>query len=233
MPQGDNMLEVLLAGGVDLFRAVRMMIPPAWQNVDSMDSELRAFYEYNSMHMEPWDGPAGVVMTDGRQAVCMLDRNGLRPARWVITKNGYITLASEIGTYGYKPEDVVAKGRVGPGQMLAVDTQTGEVLHTQDIDDRLKSAYPYKRWLKQEANYLESALPDHGHIPAPSNVAAAAGLSRARLKCSMFFDFFEDVSSGIAGQEFVRGFPGFRGFRGNGGRKRSSEPPFHTRRGSG
>jgi glutamate synthase (NADPH/NADH) large chain len=154
----DNMLEVLLTGGMELHRAVRLMVPPAWQNVEIMDGDLRAFYEYNSMHMEPWDGPAGVVMTDGRQAVCMLDRNGLRPARWVITKNGYITLASEIGTYGYRPEDVVAKGRVGPGQILAVDTQTGEVLHTSDIDERLKSAYPYKRWLKEEAQYLESAL---------------------------------------------------------------------------
>ncbi|MCE8011114.1 glutamate synthase large subunit [Halomonas daqingensis] len=154
----DNMLEVLLMGGMELHRAVRMMVPPAWQNVETMGAELRAFYEYNSMHMEPWDGPAGLVMTDGRQAVCMLDRNGLRPARWVITKNGYITLASEIGTYDYKPQDVVAKGRVGPGQILAVDTQTGEVLHTGDIDERLKSAYPYKRWLKEEAHYLESAL---------------------------------------------------------------------------
>ncbi|MDN3553364.1 glutamate synthase large subunit [Halomonas almeriensis] len=154
----DNMLEVLLTGGMDLHRAVRMMVPPAWQNVEMMDGDLRAFYEYNSMHAEPWDGPAGVVMTDGRQALCMLDRNGLRPARWVITRNGYITLASEIGTYDYRPEDVVAKGRVGPGQVLAVDTETGEVLHTRDIDERLKSAYPYKRWLKQEANYLESAL---------------------------------------------------------------------------
>mgnify|MGYP000253511699 FL=1 len=80
-----------------------MMIPPAWQNVDTMDADLRSFYEYNSMHMEPWDGPAGVVMSDGRYAVCLLDRNGLRPSRWVITKNGYITLASEIGTYGYQP----------------------------------------------------------------------------------------------------------------------------------
>ncbi|QFU00469.1 Glutamate synthase [NADPH] large chain precursor [Halomonas sp. THAF5a] len=154
----DNMLEVLLTGGMELHRAVRMMVPPAWQNVELMDADLRAFYEYNSMHMEPWDGPAGVVMTDGRQAVCMLDRNGLRPARWVITRNGFITLASEIGTYDYAPEDVVAKGRVGPGQILAVDTQTGEVLHTSDIDQRLKAAYPYKRWLKQEAQYLESAL---------------------------------------------------------------------------
>ena len=154
----DNMLEVLLAGGVDLFRAVRMMIPPAWQNVDTMDSELRAFYEYNSMHMEPWDGPAGLVLSDGRYAVCMLDRNGLRPARWVITKDDFITLASEIGTYDYKPEDVVAKGRVGPGQMLAIDTESGEVLHTKDVDNRLKSAQPYKRWLRENSLRVETTL---------------------------------------------------------------------------
>ncbi|MDC8805041.1 glutamate synthase large subunit [Halomonas pacifica] len=154
----DNMLEVLMTGGMDIYSAIRMMVPPAWQNVETMDGALRAFYEYNSMHMEPWDGPAGMVMTDGRNAVCMLDRNGLRPARWVITKNGYITLASEIGTYDYAPEEVVAKGRVGPGQVLGIDTETGQVLHTADVDERLKSAYPYKRWLKERAHYLESAL---------------------------------------------------------------------------
>ncbi|HLT12947.1 MAG TPA: glutamate synthase large subunit [Marinobacter sp.] len=154
----DNMLEVLLAGGVDLFRAVRMMIPPAWQNVDTMDADLRAFYEFNSMHMEPWDGPAGLVMSDGRYALCMLDRNGLRPARWVITKDDFITLASEVGTYGYTPDDVVAKGRVGPGQMLAIDTETAEVLHTQDIDQRLKTAQPYKRWLRENALRVETTL---------------------------------------------------------------------------
>ncbi len=154
----DNMLEVLLAGGVDMFRALRMMIPPAWQNVETMDADLRAFYEYNSMHMEPWDGPAGVVMTDGRHAVCLLDRNGLRPARWVITRNGFITLASEVGTYGYQSEDVVAKGRVGPGQILAVDTSTGEVLQSRDVDNRLKKTKPYKRWLRENALRLEAKL---------------------------------------------------------------------------
>ncbi len=154
----DNMLELLLAGGMDLFQAVRMMVPPAWQNVENMDPALRAFYEYNSMHMEPWDGPAGVVMTEGRHAVCMLDRNGLRPARWVITRNDYITLASEIGVYSYRPEDVVAKGRVGPGQILAVDTETGQVLHTGDIDDRLKVRQPYGRWLRDSAVRIEATL---------------------------------------------------------------------------
>lgn len=107
----DNMLEMLLAGGMELHRAVRMLVPPAWQNVEGMDADLRAFYEYISMHMEPWDGPAGLVMTDGRHAVCTLDRNGLRPSRWVITKDDIITVASEVGVYNYAPEDVVAKGR--------------------------------------------------------------------------------------------------------------------------
>ncbi|WP_263226917.1 glutamate synthase large subunit [Pseudomonas alabamensis] len=156
----DNMLELMVTGGIDLFRGVRMIIPPAWQNVETMDADLRAFYEYNSMHMEPWDGPAGVVMTEGRHAVCLLDRNGLRPARWVTTTNGYITLASEIGVWDYKPEDVIAKGRVGPGQIFAVDTETGQILDTDAIDNRLKSRHPYKRWLRQHALRIQANLSD-------------------------------------------------------------------------
>jgi len=159
----DNMLELLVTGGMNLFRGLRMIIPPAWQNVETMDPDLRAFYEFNSMHMEPWDGPAGVVLTDGRHAVCLLDRNGLRPARWVTTKNGYITLASEVGVWDYKPEDVLAKGRVGPGQILAVDTHTGKVLHTDDIDNRLKAQQPYKKWLRQNALRIQSTLDDNDH----------------------------------------------------------------------
>ncbi|WP_428241373.1 glutamate synthase large subunit [Gynuella sp.] len=154
----DNMLDLLLTGGMDVFRAVRTMIPPAWQNVEHIDSDLKAFYELNSMHMEPWDGPAGVVLTDGRYAICLLDRNGLRPARWMIHKNGYITLASEIGVWNYKPEDVISKGRVGPGRIMAVDTHTGEFLETEEIDNRLKSRYPYKQWLKKHAVRLRSNL---------------------------------------------------------------------------
>ncbi|WP_139674133.1 glutamate synthase large subunit [Pseudomonas sp. F16(2018)] len=156
----DNMLELMVTGGIDLFRGVRMLVPPAWQNVETMDADLRAFYEYNSMHMEPWDGPAGIVMTEGRHAVCLLDRNGLRPARWVTTTNGYITIASEIGVWGYQPEDVVAKGRVGPGQILAVDTETGQILDTDAIDNRLKSRHPYKRWLRQHATRIQATLSD-------------------------------------------------------------------------
>ncbi|MET1081211.1 MAG: glutamate synthase large subunit [Pseudomonas sp.] len=159
----DNMLELMVTGGIDLFRGVRMLIPPAWQNVETMDADLRAFYEFNSMHMEPWDGPAGVVLTDGRHAVCLLDRNGLRPARWVTTTNGYITLASEIGVWGYRPDEVIAKGRVGPGQIFAVDTETGQVLSTDDIDNRLKSRHPYKQWLRKNALRIRATLDDNDH----------------------------------------------------------------------
>jgi glutamate synthase (NADPH/NADH) large chain len=150
----DNMLELLVVGGMDLHRAVRMLVPPAWQNMPTMDDDLRAFYEYNSMHIEPWDGPAGLVITDGRYAVCTLDRNGLRPSRWVMTKDGHITVASEVGVHNYQPEDVVAKGRLGPGQILSIDTETGELLHTADVDQQLKSSKPYKQWLESQSTIL-------------------------------------------------------------------------------
>ncbi len=159
----DNMLEALLAGGMDIFRAMRLLVPPAWQNIDNMDPDLRAFYEYSSMHMESWDGPAGIVLTDGRYAACTLDRNGLRPARYVITKDRHITVASEIGVYGYKPEDVIAKGRLKPGQMMAVDTDTGKLLLPEDVDNMLKGRQPYKEWMTANSKRLESSLEgEHG-----------------------------------------------------------------------
>ncbi len=154
----DNMLEALMAGGLDIFHAIRLLMPPAWQNVQTMDPDLRAFYEFNSMHMEPWDGPAGIVMTDGRHAVCALDRNGLRPARYVITKDRHITIASEVGVYDYLPEDVVTKGRLKPGQVLAADTHTGALLLPKDIDDMLSQRHPYKQWMRKKSRHLESQL---------------------------------------------------------------------------
>ncbi len=175
----DNMLEALLAGGMDIFRAMRLLVPPAWQNVENMHPGLKAFYEYNSMHMEPWDGPAGVVITDGRYAACTLDRNGLRPARYVITRNTegvnglreqkysdcVITLASETGVYDYQEKDVIAKGRLKPGEMLAADTQTANLLLPSDVDSLLMSRFDYKTWMKTGANHLESTL----NAPASSN----------------------------------------------------------------
>jgi glutamate synthase (NADPH/NADH) large chain len=163
----DNMLEVLLAGGMDIFRAMRLLIPPAWQNMMTMDPDLRAFYEFNSMHMEPWDGPAGIVLTDGRYAACTMDRNGLRPARWVMTKDRHVTLASEIGVYDYNPDDVVTKGRLKPGEMIAIDTETGKLLLPPDIDKELKNRQPYRKWLKGQAEYLGSQLIEQPNIFKP------------------------------------------------------------------
>jgi glutamate synthase (NADPH/NADH) large chain len=156
----DNMLEVLLMGGLDPLHAMRLLIPPAWHGLDTIDPELRAFYEYYSVHMEPWDGPAGVVLTDGRYALCMLDRNGLRPARFCITSNRCLTIASETGVWDYQPEDVVRKGKLGPGDMIALDLNTGTLMSTTDIDQILKTRHPYKSWLKQGVRYLESDLVD-------------------------------------------------------------------------
>jgi len=156
----DNMVELLLMGGLDVMHALRLLIPPAWQSVDTLDADLRAFYEFYSAHMEPWDGPAGVVLTDGRYAACALDRNGLRPARFVITKNRHLTIASEIGVWDYAPEDVVRKGKLGPGEIVALDLQTGTLLETRDVDAILKARHPYKAWLKKGVRYLESDLID-------------------------------------------------------------------------
>ncbi|MCP3291116.1 glutamate synthase large subunit, partial [Aeromonas hydrophila] len=110
--------------------------------------------DFNSMHMEPWDGPAGIVMTDGRYATCALDRNGLRPARYVITKDKFITLASEVGTWDYTPDEVLEKGRVGPGELFVVDTSNGKIWTSFEIDDDLKSRHTYKQWMDKHCKRL-------------------------------------------------------------------------------
>ena len=156
----DNMLEVLLMGGLDVLQASRILVPPAWAAVDTIDPDARAFYEFYATHMEPWDGPAALVMCDGRYAACTLDRNGLRPARWVITRDRHLTVASEIGVWDYAPDDVVRKGRLGPGEMIALDLDTGDLHEWQAIDDIIKSRHPYKTWLKRGVRYLETDLVD-------------------------------------------------------------------------
>ncbi|CAK2109105.1 glutamate synthase subunit GltB [Vibrio crassostreae] len=158
----DNMLDLFLAGGMDVFRAMRMLVPPAWQNHPDMDPDLRAFYDFNSKHMEPWDGPAGIVLSDGRYAACNLDRNGLRPARYVITKDNLITLASEVGIWNYAPDEVAEKGRVGPGELLVIDTRRGKLWQSNEIDNDLKGRHPYKEWMEKNVHKLTpfSALQD-------------------------------------------------------------------------
>jgi glutamate synthase (NADPH/NADH) large chain len=149
----DNMLELLLAGGMDIIRAMR-----CWFHRPGRTTRIWirscAFFDFNSMHMEPWDGPAGIVMSDGRFAACNLDRNGLRPARYVITKDKLITCASEVGIWDYQPDEVVEKGRVGPGELMVIDTRSGRILHSAETDDDLKSRHPYKEWMEKNVRRL-------------------------------------------------------------------------------
>ncbi len=143
----DNLMEVFLAGGMDVFRAMRLLLPPAIR--DDMDSELKAFLEFNSMHQEPWDGPAGVVSTNGSIACCNLDRNGLRPARYSITHDGVFTVASETGVWDCPPERIKRRGRLGPGEMIAVDTVTGKFWKNNAINDSIKATHAYREWMTE------------------------------------------------------------------------------------
>ena len=156
----DNMLELLTLGGMSLPRAVRILIPPAWQTADNLDGDLRAFYEFFSFHQEAWDGPAGLVMCDGRFAVCALDRNGLRPARWTLTDDQTLIVASETGVVDVSPENVLRRGRLGPGQMLVADLEAGQLLESAQLDEKMKNAEPWQNWLKSGIQYLDSELID-------------------------------------------------------------------------
>ena len=156
----DNMLELLQAGGWDLLKAMRVLIPPATQSLEYKDADLAAFYDYYAINSEPWDGPAGIVTTDARFAACTLDRNGLRPARWVKTFDRHFMIASEAGVFDLDEANVEAKGKLGPGEMIAADLQEGVVLDSEAIDAVNRARAPYKRWLKQGMTYLHSELID-------------------------------------------------------------------------
>jgi glutamate synthase (NADPH/NADH) large chain len=143
----DEVLELLHLGGRSLPHAVLMMIPEAWENHDEMDPLRRAFYEFHSTLMEPWDGPALVAFTDGTQIGAVLDRNGLRPARYWITEDGTVVLASEVGVLDVEPSEVVRKGRLEPGRMFLVDTATGRIVDDAEIKGALAAEHPYADWL--------------------------------------------------------------------------------------
>ena len=149
----DNVFEFLTMAGKSMPNALSIMIPESWNNRNPIPDSLKAYYEYHSILMEPWDGPAAVMFTDGTLAGGMLDRNGLRPARYSITADGMMILASEVGVIPLRPEDVVETGRLGPGKMIMVDTKAGRIIRDQEIKEALASAYPYRDWL--EKNRLE------------------------------------------------------------------------------
>ncbi len=150
----DNMLEVLTQGGLDIFNALRLMIQPAWSNVSHMSPNLKAFYHYNRLHCEPWDGPAGLVITDGRYAICALDRNGLRPARWLLSGNQYLMVASEAGVFDSPELTITARSRIGAGEILALDTLTGKIYQKHDIDMMLQKQYTYQQWVRTHVTYV-------------------------------------------------------------------------------
>ena len=149
----DNVLEFLVMSGLDLPHAMAMLVPESFNDKNPISEDLKAFYEYHSILMEPWDGPAALLFSDGRYAGGMLDRNGLRPARYLITKDGMMVVASEAGVINFDPEAISAKGRLQPGKMLLVDTQQGCIYYDEQIKEALASAKPYRRWLA--ANRIE------------------------------------------------------------------------------
>jgi len=167
----DNMLEVLLAGGMDLLCAMRILVPPATAVLESRDPDLAAFYQYFGLNCDPWDGPAGIVLTDGRYAACTVDRNGLRPARWWLTRDRHLTVASEAGVWDCQADDIVAKGKLGPGEMIAVDLYSGRLLDSPQIDEINKSRAPFKRWLKNGLKHLETDLIDPSLAAVPMDPA--------------------------------------------------------------
>src|SRR5829696_9042166 len=162
----DNALELLHLAGRSLPHAVAMMIPEAWENDGLMDPERRAFYQYHSALMEPWDGPAAVAFTDGRIVGATLDRNGLRPARYSVTNDGRVIMASEDGALRVPAEDVIERWRLQPGKMLVVDTERHELLHDEDVKRPLFGRQPYRRWLEEGEIHLNE-LPEPADDPRP------------------------------------------------------------------
>ncbi len=151
----DNALELLLAGGYSLPHAMMLMVPEAWSDNPLMDPKRRAFYEYHAALMEPWDGPAAIAFTDGRQIGATLDRNGLRPARYLVTDDDQVIMASEMGVLTVPEDKIVKKWRLQPGKMLLIDLEQGRIIDDDEIKDQLASAYPYQAWLDATQIHLK------------------------------------------------------------------------------
>jgi len=159
----DNAVEILTMAGRSLPHVMAMLIPEAWDVDTTMPADKRAFYEYHASLMEPWDGPAAVAFTDGKWLGATLDRNGLRPARYLVTKDGTLIMASETGVLPVKPENVAYKGRLQPGKMLLVNLEEHRLVPDEEIKQMLSSAQPYGEWIKQHQITLD-------HLPDPPRV---------------------------------------------------------------
>ena len=162
----DNALEILVAGGYSLAQSMMMLIPEAWAENPLMDPDRRAFYEYYAALMEPWDGPAAIAFTDGRQIGATLDRNGLRPARYIVTDDDHVIMASEAGVLPVPEESIVHKWRLQPGKMLLIDLEQGRIIGDDEVKQQLATKHPYAEWLKATQVQLEE-LPEPSETPAP------------------------------------------------------------------
>ena len=151
----DNVFEFLMMSGLSLPQAMAILVPESFNDKNPISEDLKSFYEYHSILMEPWDGPAALLFSDGRFAGGMLDRNGLRPSRYTITKNGMIVVASEVGVMDFEPGEVVSKGRLQPGKILLIDTQEGKIYYDGEIKEQLAKAHPYREWLQTNRIQLE------------------------------------------------------------------------------
>ena len=185
----DNALEFLTMGGYSLAHAMMMMIPEAWAGNQLMNEERRSFYEYNAALMEPWDGPAAIAFTNGRQIGATLDRNGLRPARYVVTRDDRIIMASEVGVLQIPEEDIVTKWRLQPGKMLLVDLEAGRLIPDEELKATLAKSHPYREWLDRTQIVLED-LPSASEAAPISNLALldrqqAFGYTQEDLKILM------------------------------------------------
>jgi glutamate synthase (ferredoxin) len=164
----DNVLELLILAGRPIAHAAMMMIPEPWSLHETMDDARKAFYQYHSCLMEPWDGPACIAFTDGKQMGAVLDRNGLRPSRYYVTKDGLVIMASEAGVLEIDPANVLKKGRLQPGRMFLVDTEEGRIIEDEEIKAKFAAERPYRQWLDQYLVHLED-LPDAPKLPAPDH----------------------------------------------------------------
>jgi glutamate synthase (NADPH) large chain len=161
----DMVIELLLMTGRSLPEAMMMVVPEAWEKHQTMSDEKKAFYEYNACIMEPWDGPASIPFTDGNVIGALLDRNGLRPSRYTLTKSGFVIMSSEIGVLDIKPEDVVQHGRLEPGKMFLVDMNEGRIIEDDEVKNSIVTKHPYKKWL--DANLLQLAKIPYTDNPIP------------------------------------------------------------------
>ncbi len=166
----DNALELLVAGGYSLPHAMMMLIPEAWAGNPLMDEERRAFYEYHAALMEPWDGPAAVAFTDGRMIGATLDRNGLRPARYLITEDDVVLMASEMGVLDFAEQKIVKKWRLQPGKMFLIDMQAGRIVDDAELKAQLSTAKPYRKWIEQSRQYLDDLPKSKAALKSEGNL---------------------------------------------------------------